>query len=206
MLHAKIQPGDTVVVQGSGPIGLLTTACCKIAGASRVIATGARNRKRLELAKVMGADLTICHQDLPSEKERKEFVFDHSLNLVGADVVINTVGTPEAFKESLNFVRNSGRLVEVGNFVGSGTIDFSPCRDLLAKGIMIIGSFDNEAEHFVRSLPLIADPRIALEQLITHRVPLGDVQPCLQAIGSGEKYDGREIVKIMMDPTLPERS
>lgn len=205
MLHAKIKPGDTVVVQGSGPIGLLTTACCKIAGASRVIATGARNRKRLELATVMGADVTVCHLDLPTEKQRKEFVFDHSLNLVGADVVINTVGTPEAFKESLNFVRNSGTFVEVGNFVGSGTVDFSPCRDLLAKGITMIGSFDNEAEHFVRSLPLIADPRIPLEHLITHQVPLGDVQRSLDAIGRGDKLDGREIVKIMMNPTLPER-
>lgn len=205
LLHANIKPGDTVVVQGSGPIGLLTTACCKIAGASRVIATGNRNRKRLELAKAMGADLTICHLDLPDDASRKAFVFDHSLNLVGADVVINTVGTPKAFKESLNFVRNSGTVVEVGNFVGSGTIEFSPCRDLLAKGIKIIGSFDNEAEHFVRSLPLISDPRIPLEKLVSHQVPLGDVQRCLGAIGNGEKLDGKEIVKIMMNPTLPER-
>jgi len=206
LLHARIKIGDTVVVQGSGPIGLLTTACAKLAGASRVIATGAKNRKRLELARQMGADFTICHSDLPVEKDRQEYVFDHSLNLVGADVVINTVGTPAAFKESLNFVRNSGVLVEVGNFVGSETTAFSPCRDLLAKGITIIGSFDNEAEHFVRALPLIADQRIPLEKLITHQVPLGDVQRCLEAIGHGGKLDGREIVKIMMNPALPERS
>ena len=60
----------------------------------------------------------------------------------------------------------------------------------------MIGSFDNEAEHFVRSPPLIAD----------ERVPLGDVQRSLDAIGTGEKLDGVEIVKIMMDPALPERS
>jgi len=204
LLHAKIKVGDTVVVQGSGPIGLLTTACCKLAGAARVIATGAKNRRRLELARLMGADLTVCHLDLPSEKERKEFVFDHSLNLVGADVVINTVGTPEAFHESIGFVRNSGVVVEVGNFVGSGTVNFSPCRDLLAKGITIIGSFDNEAEHFVCALPLIADQRIPLEKLITHRVPFGDVQRCLAAVKSGGKLEDKEIVKIMMNPDLPE--
>jgi len=50
---------------------------------------------------------------------------------------------------------------------------------------------------------LIADERIPLEKLITHRVPLGDVQRCLDAIGKGEKLDGVEIVKIMMDPGLP---
>ena len=205
LLHAKIKPGDTVLVQGSGPIGLLTIAGCKIAGASRIIATGRRNRKRLELAKDMGADLTICHADLPNEKDRHEFVFDNSINLVGADVVINTAGTAEAFRESLGFVRASGTVVEVGNFVDSGTFDFNPCKDLLEKGITIIGSFDNEAEHFVRSMPLIADKRIPLEKLITHKVPLGDVQKSLEAISKNEKLNGKDIVKVMIDPTLPER-
>jgi len=206
LLHAAIRPGDTVVVQGSGPIGLLTTACCKLVGASRLIATGRRNRVRLELARQMGADLTMCRADLPDEKQRREFVFDNSLNLVGADVVINTAGTAPAFKECIGFVRDSGTLVEVGNFVDSGAIELNPCRDLLAKGIRIIGSFDNEAEHFVRSLPLIADERIPLEKLITHRVPLGKVERALGAIGKSERLDGKDIVKIMMDPTLPERT
>ena len=204
LLHAQIEPGDTVVVQGSGPIGLLTIGACKVAGASRIIATGRRNRTRLELAREMGADLTICQEDMPDEKARKEFVFDNSQNLVGADVVINTAGEAYAFKESLNFVRDSGTVVEVGNFVDSGTIDFNPCKDLLEKGIRIIGSFDNEAEHFVRSLPLIADERIPLERVITHRVPLGDVEKVLSAIENYELLDGREIVKVMMDPSMPE--
>ena len=206
MLHAQIKPGDTVVVQGSGPIGLLTTACAKLCGAARVIATGRRNRKRIDLAKEMGAELTICHADMPDGDDRKQFVFDNSLNLVGADVVINTVGTTEGFRECLGWVRDSGTVVEVGNFVDSGTFEFNPCRDLLAKGIRIIGSFDNEAEHFVRSLPLIADERIPLEKLVTHRVPLGDVQRSLDVIGKGEALDGKEVVKVMMDPTLGERN
>jgi len=206
LLHAQIKPGDTVVVQGSGPIGLLTIACCKLAGASRLIATGRRNRERLALAQAMGADLTVCHDDMSDPKERKAFVFDNSLNLVGADVVINTVGTCAGFAECLGFVRNSGTVVEVGNFVDSGTFPFNPCRDLLEKGIKIIGSFDNEAEHFVRSLPLIADERIPLEKMITHTVPLGDVQLSLDAIGKGQKLQGKEIIKIMMNPALPERS
>ena len=205
MLHAGIKLGDTVVVQGCGPIGLLTVACAKLVGAARVIATGRSNRKRVALAVEMGADLTILQTDMPDEKDRKQFVFENSLNLVGADVVINTVGTAPAFKECLGFVRDSGRVIEVGNFVDSGTIPFNPCTDLLAKGITVIGSFDNEAEHFVRSLPLIADERIPLEKLITHRVPLGDVQRSLDAIGKGGALDGEETVKIMMDPTLPEK-
>jgi L-iditol 2-dehydrogenase len=150
----------------------------------------------------MGADLTICHLDLPSEKERKEFVFDNSLNLKGADVVINTVGTGAAFKEALGWVRNSGTFVEVGNFVDSGAVEFNPCRDLLEKGIKIIGSFDNEAEHFVRAAPLIADTRIPLEKLISHRIPLEDLEEALAALEKGGAWRGKEIIKIMMDTSI----
>ncbi|MBW8034632.1 MAG: alcohol dehydrogenase catalytic domain-containing protein [Planctomycetes bacterium] len=205
MLHAKIKLGDTVVVQGSGPIGLLTTACAKLAGASVVIATGRSNRARVELAREMGADHVILAADMPSEEDRKRFVFEKSLNNVGADVVINTVGTCEAFKECFNFVRHSGTIVEVGNFVDSGTFDFNPCTQLCERGIKIIGSFDNEAEHFVRAMPLIADKRIPLEKLITHRVPLEDVEMVLGVIEKGQKLDNREIVKAMMVPDISER-
>ena len=205
MLHAKIKPGDTVVVQGSGPIGLLTTACAKISGASLVIATGRQNKARIELAKEMGADEVMLSSEMPTEEQRMRFVMDRSLNNVGADVVINTVGTTAAFKECLNFVRNSGTLVEVGNFVNSGTFEFNPCKHLCEKGITIIGSFDNEAEHFVRAMPIIADKRIPLEKLITHKVPLEDVELVLGSIEKGQKLDNSEIVKAIMVPALSER-
>jgi len=202
MLHARIAPGDTVVVNGAGPIGLLTIGLAKTAGASRVIALGRRNRLRLDLAQKMGADYTICHEDTPEQEARKKTVFRESLNGYGADVVLNTVGTGQAFLESLDYVRDSGTVVEVGNFVDSGTIPFNPCKHLLEKGIKIIGSFDNEAEHYVRGLPIIADERIPIPDLITHRVPLERLEECLAAIRDGKKLDGKDIVKIAVDPWL----
>jgi len=202
MLHAKIKPGDTVVVQGAGPIGLLTIACAKVSGASKIIAFGKRNRRRLELAKLMGADETVCHTDMPRQKDRIQFVFDNSINRVGADVVFNTVGTTEGFEQSLDYVRNSGTVVEVGNFVDSGTFPFNPCKQLLEKGITIIGSFDNEAEHFVRALPVISDERLPITELITHRLALSDVERVHEAIRDGKKLDGKEIVKAVIDPSL----
>jgi threonine dehydrogenase-like Zn-dependent dehydrogenase len=202
MLHARIKPGDTVVVNGAGPIGLLTIGLAKVAGAAKLIALGRKNRLRLNFAKKLGADFTICHTDIPEQKARKETVFHESLNGYGADVVLNTVGTAQAFLESLDYVRDSGTVVEVGNFVDSGTIPFNPCKHLLEKGIKIIGSFDNEAEHFVRSMPIIADERIPIPDLITHRVPLERLEECLAAIRDRKKLDGKDIVKIAIDPRL----
>ena len=202
MLHAQIEPGDTVVVNGAGPIGLLTVGHAKIAGASKVIAIGRRNRLRLSLAEKMGADVTICHTDVPEQKDRADFVFENSLNGYGADVVINTVGTAAGFAQSLDYVRDSGTVVEVGNFVDSGTMEFNPCKHLLEKGIKLIGSFDNEAEHYVRGLPVIADERLPLPDLITHTIPMGRLQEALTAIKDGTNLDGREIIKIVLDPSL----
>jgi len=150
----------------------------------------------------MGADYTICHTDVPSQAGRKEAVFENSLNGYGADVVFNTVGSAVAFAESIDYVRDSGTVVEVGNFVDSGTIPFNPCKQLLEKGIKIIGSFDNEAEHFVRGLPIVADERLPLPDLITHTLPLERLQESLEAIKNGTQLDGKQIVKIVIDPSL----
>lgn len=203
LLHAGIKPGDTVAVQGVGPIGLLTIAAAKLCGASMIIATGRKNKSRLELAKKMGADYVLCASEMQSESDRVDFIMKHSINKVGADVVFNTVGNPKAFLEAIHYTRNSGVFVELGNFVDNGTVAFNPCKDLLERGIKIIGSFDNEAEHFVRALPLISDKRIPLEELITHRISLNEVQDVLEAIYSADGiYNGKGIVKAVMDPSL----
>ena len=73
---------------------------------------------------------------------------------------------------------------------------------LLEKGIKLIGSFDNEAEHYVRALPIIADERLPLTDLITHTIPMGRLQESLTAIKDGTNLDGREIIKIVLDPSL----
>jgi len=203
ILLAQIKLGDTVVVQGCGPIGLLTIACASVAGASRIIAIGRRNRKRLELARTMGAKEVISVIDMPDLEERRRFIFEHSINRVGADVVFNTVGSPQAFEEGFHYVRDAGTFVEVGNFVDTGAVAVNPATQVLGKDVKVIGSFDNEAEHFVRGLPVIEDERLPLPELITHRLPLEDVERACEAIRKGEPLDGKEIVKIVIDPSLP---
>lgn len=203
LIHAQIKPGDTVVVQGVGPIGLLTVAAAKVCGASRLIALGRKNLRRISLAKEMGADCVSSVTEIPNLDDRIKYVFDNSLNGFGADVVLNTVGTPEGFQEAMRFVRDGGTVVEMGNFVDSGTYSFNPCKDLLEPGIKVIGSFDNEAEHFVRAIPLINDERLPLQKLISHRLPLEEVQSVHNAIAhENSMYDGKEIVKAVIDPSM----
>ena len=203
LIHAGIKPGDTVVVQGVGPIGLLTVAAARVCGAARIIACGRSNKKRMDLAKLLGADIAVSSEDFQTIEDRVAFVKEKSINQVGADIVFNAVGSPQAFYEALCCTRDSGTFVELGNFVDSGTIPFNPCKDLLERGIKMIGSFDNEAEHFVRALPLISDERLPLTELITHRLPLTEVQAVHEAIYREKGiYKNIEIVKAVIDPGL----
>mgnify|MGYP000630863720 CR=1 FL=1 len=100
-------------------------------------------------------------------------------------------------------ISSLGKIVqEYGNKVFIATMKEIVDLGLLEKGIKIIGSFDNEAEHFVRGLPIVADERLPLPDLITHTLPLERLQESLEAIKNGTQLDGKQIVKIVIDPSL----
>ena len=143
----------------------------------------------------------VEHGTPPDAIQRELIAETHRL---GGISVMQVSPDQGSFMTVLTRLMGARWVVEVGTFVDSGTVEFNPCTQLLERGITIIGSFDNEAEHFVRALPLVADPRIPLEKLITHRLPLGGVQRGFEAVGNGNMLNGKEIVKIAIDPTLPE--
>ena len=90
-MRAKIEFGDTVVVQGSGAIGLVTLICAKVSGAGQLIMVGGP-KGRLELARKLGADITIDIADISNVQERKQLVLDNTPRGEGADVVFECAG------------------------------------------------------------------------------------------------------------------
>jgi L-iditol 2-dehydrogenase len=104
----KIRLGDTVAVIGAGPIGLLTTAVAKIAGAARVF-TADRVPHRLALARRMGADVVI---DLRSES-MVEVIRDQTHGR-GVDVAIDAAGAIDAINTAITVTRIGGQVVMIG--------------------------------------------------------------------------------------------
>ena len=94
--------GKRVVVIGVGPIGLLTVAILRETGAGTIIVTDI-SESRLEMARTMGADLTLNAQTI-SPQERKEAVLAATEG-VGADVVLECAGVPDTFAEGIDLVR-----------------------------------------------------------------------------------------------------
>jgi threonine dehydrogenase-like Zn-dependent dehydrogenase len=130
---------DTVVIQGTGPIGILAIAAAQEMGAGRVIAVGAPEKPRLELARAFGAEATVDIEEHTSAEARIRAVRD-IVGGYGADLVMDCSGHPSAGPEGIEFLRDGGTYVEMGQFTDAGSIDTSWHR-ICTKDINVLGSW-----------------------------------------------------------------
>lgn len=130
---------DTVVIQGTGPIGILAIAAAQEMGAGRVIAVGAPEEPRLRLAREFGAEVTVNIEEITSPEERIRRVRD-IVGGYGADLVMDCSGHPTAGPEGIEFLRDGGTYVEMGQFTDAGSIMTSWHR-ICTKDINILGSW-----------------------------------------------------------------
>jgi threonine dehydrogenase-like Zn-dependent dehydrogenase len=130
---------DTVVIQGTGPIGILAVAAAQEMGAGRVIAVGAPEEPRLKLARAFGAEATVDIDACRTPSERIKAVRD-IVGGYGADLVMDCSGHPSAGPEGIEFLRDGGTYVEMGQFTDAGSIETSWHR-ICAKDINVLGSW-----------------------------------------------------------------
>jgi len=145
--RAELEPGQTVAVLGPGPIGLMLCAAAKDAGA-HVVAVGGRAKRR-ELAREFGAQ--------PGDGR-------------GADVVIEAVGTAEAWRDALELVRPGGTVV----FFGGREVAVDTFR-LHYEELTLRGAFHHTPRHVRAALAFLASGAHPWERLVTHRVGLEGV-------------------------------
>jgi threonine dehydrogenase-like Zn-dependent dehydrogenase len=195
VMRGRVQIGDTVVVQGSGAIGLVTLICAKISGAANIIMVGGP-AKRLELARRMGADVTIDIEEVPSVEARTELVLSHTPRKAGADVVFECAGFLSATPEGLGYVRHSGTFVEVGHFVDIGSIDFNINRLLMRKNLRLEAVWGSQYEHFVRGMPILEKNEFPFAEMVSHRLPLEEVRHGFDALNGDYRLEGETVIKI----------
>ena len=147
----------TVVVQGTGPIGILAIAAALEMGAGRVVAVGAPETPRLELARKFGAEATVnIEKEITAEariKAVREIVGGY-----GADLVIDCSGHPSAGPEGIEFLRDGGTYVEMGQFTDAGSIETSWHR-ICTKDINILGSWAFTANDLPKGVDLLWQSR-----------------------------------------------
>ena len=182
---AGITTGDTVVVQGSGPVGIASAMYAHLAGASRVIVVGGPS-ERLDLAREIGVgDVHIDIFQFPDAGERARLVLDATPGHRGADVVLECAGVPEAVAEGWEMARRGGTFLALGQYTDHGTVPLNP-HLITRKELRVVGSWGFAEKHYLghmRALPRLA-ARFDLARLIS-RYDLIDANTALQDMAGG---------------------
>lgn len=189
------QVDDTVVVFGTGPLGLCHVAKARILGAGTIIAVDLAS-PRLDFARRLGADIAVNRSEA-SAADLLQLVRDRTRGR-GADVVVECAGVPAAVPESLDLLRAGGTYIEVGNFSDLGTVEISPNRHLCSKGIRMIGIPGQEAGAYGPSMRQMARTlhEYPWQEFVSHRFPLDRAEEAvLTSIDAGSR-------KVVIDPWL----
>jgi threonine dehydrogenase-like Zn-dependent dehydrogenase len=162
----NVSGADTIAVVGQGPVGLSATQLAAAMGA-RVIALDV-NAERLARAKTFGADAVVDAKADDAVSTIKALTHG-----AGADVTLETSGTPEGRVTAVRATRAWGTACLVGE---GGDVSLDVSRDLLRKQLTIIGSWTFSKIGQAECARFVADRKIAVDQLFTHRWQLAQAE------------------------------
>ena len=179
---AQVKPGSSVVVIGAGGVGLNAVQGAVLSGASRIIAIDLVESK-LEAAKVFGATHTLNARQENMSSQVRELTSGR-----GADYVFVTVGSTTAVIQGMTLLRRAGTLVIVGMPPVEATAPLSVI-SVADRGIRILGSFMGSTRLRV-DIPWLVDlyqqERLKLDELITARYPLEQINEAIEVMERGE--------------------
>ena len=169
----RTHPGETVVVHGAGPIGLLFLMLYKAAGATVIVSDPAAQRGRLALD--MGAD----HYVNPKEEDLVTRV--REISPTGADIVTDAVGV--LLGASIPLVKKGGNIVLFGlNTAAEVTV--KPA-EIVMNELHIHGCYIAKGT-FPMAVKILEKSLLPMDKLVTHRLPIHEVKRGLELMKSGE--------------------
>jgi len=181
--QCSVRTGDTVVVQGPGPLGLFVASFALDAGASNVIVTGAEpDRKRLGFAEALGATETLCTADVTGDDmiERVRELTDGR----GADVVLDCTGSPHAMRDGIRMVGRGGTYALPGVATPVGEVRVRFFEDVSVKNVRLQGVWVSDTSHLYRAVRLVEKGRFPLDKLVTHVFSLDEANSGLEVTAS----------------------
>ena len=173
-----INAGDTVIIQGPGPIGIMALQVARLQGAGTLIVLGTdADRERLAVAAELGA-----HHTLNIQTDDAKAVLQTVGDGFGANVVIDCTGVSVALAQALDLVRPNGRITKIG--WGPQPLGFN-LDPLVAKAVTLQGSFSHTYPTWERVLTLLANQQINLAPVIGGVYPLAEWETAFRAMESG---------------------
>jgi (R,R)-butanediol dehydrogenase/meso-butanediol dehydrogenase/diacetyl reductase len=178
----RLHPGESVVVLGAGPIGLLFTQMFKASGAGKILVSEI-SEYRARFAQESGATRVINPL-----KENLEGVVKSETGF-GADVVVDAVGV--LFKVAMGIARRGGQVLLFGqNYQARTEIAQN---DITRNELVILGSFIAKFT-FPSTIKIIESRVLNLEKLITHRLPLSEIHRGIEAMRN------QKAIKVVIAP------
>ena len=182
--HAGNIEGKNILIVGTGTIGLMLLACVKIQNPAKIFVSDLSN-SRLEVAKMMGADVTVN----PSESDLGDIILAETDNR-GLDVSFEAVGVTPACVQSLEFLRVGGTAVWLGQ--GEKTVNIGML-DIVTRELQVIGSFTYSLTEFEDAVELLNHGKIDVSSIISKEVPMNQGPQWFERLKKPE-----ELIKIIL--------
>jgi L-iditol 2-dehydrogenase len=184
---ANLQPGQSILILGSGISGLLHLLMARSLGAGRIIATDI-SEYRLHAAKEFGADAVLhATEDIPAHVRQ---INKGRL----ADLVVVCAGTPAAFAQALKSVERGGTVLCFAT-TEPGVDLAVPLNEFWRNEIKLLPSYGNSPLDATIAIELIRASRVPVRQMITHRFPLEKAGEGFQLVA-----EGGESLKVIIEP------
>ncbi len=186
---AGVQPGDSVLVIGSGIAGLLHILLARALGARRVMATDI-SRFRLDAARKLGADASVHaeEEDLPG------FVRRANQGRL-ADKVILCTGAAPAALQALSAVETGGTVLLFAPTAPGVNLPLSLHDIFWRTDVTVTSSYANSPADFQTALDLVHSGSVPVRSLITHRLGLSDIAEGFRLVA-----EARDSIKVIIEP------
>lgn len=167
--NCGIQPGDTVVVIGAGPMGIINACVAREFGARKILLVN-RSEPRLKLAKCFGFDLLINSE----QQDVRQIVLDETEG-IGADVVIVAAPAITPQEKALELVRKRGTVCLFASLpVGQNLLSLDS-RKIHYGELRVVGTSDATPRQVEKAVDMLSRQRILAEKLATHILKLDEI-------------------------------
>ena len=176
--RSEATPGDDILVEGPGPIGVLVAAVADSIGANVVVSgLGADAEYRLPLLEALGVEtVNVEEEDLNSFS-------DSFTGGTGYDVVFDTTGHRSGVEMAIDYVRKGGEIVVVGLPNSPSELFMTP---VVRGEVDIVTSYGSVWRDFERALELMANGTIDAEAIIDTSYDVTDPEPAFEAFLNSE--------------------
>ena len=171
---AGTRPGDTVLIIGAGPIGVMHAKISKLAGAGKVIINDV-HAERLEMARRIDPSFITIHGAVRAEIAR-------ITGGAGPDVIITACPVPEVQTLAVEIAAINGRIVFFGGLPKDRAVVPLDANLIHYRQLMVTGTTRQSLRQFQATLALVTDGVLRLEDLVTSTHPLEETEKAIAAM------------------------